>query len=83
MGRCEGPLHSYVRMPFGLPSMSSAYHHNLRRVLAAQEARHHAVLAEMETVLREPPEPPEHPEAQVKEIFPRGNNKDIIYFLIS
>ena len=63
VGRCEGPPHSYVRMPFGLPSVSSAYQHNLRRVLAAQEARHHAVLAEMEMVLREPPEPPEPPEA--------------------
>ena len=44
VGRCEGPPHSYVRMPFGLPSMSSTYQRNLRRVLAAQEARHHAVL---------------------------------------
>ena len=25
VGRCEGPPHSYVRMPFGLPSVSSAY----------------------------------------------------------
>ena len=63
-GRCEGPPHSYVRMPFGLPSVASAYQHNLRRILAAQEARHRAVLAEMETVLKEPPEPPEPPEAQ-------------------
>ena len=51
-------------MPFGLPSMASAYQRNLRRTLVTQEARHHAVLAEMETVLREPPEPPEPPEAQ-------------------
>ncbi len=64
MGRCEGPPHSYVRMPFGLPSVSSAYQRNLRRVLAAQEARHHAVLKEMETVLKEPPGTPEPPEAQ-------------------
>ena len=64
MGRCKGPPHSYVRMPFGLPSVSLAYQRNLWRVLAAREARHHAVLAEMETVLREPPEPPEPPEAQ-------------------
>ena len=63
-GRCEGPPHSYVRMPFGLPSMSSAYQCNLRRILAAQEAWHHAVLMEMETVLNEPPEPLEPPEAQ-------------------
>ena len=51
-------------MPFGLPSVSSAYQCNLRRILAAQEARHHAVLMEMEMVLKEPPEPPEPPEAQ-------------------
>ena len=25
VGRCEGPPHSYVRMPFGLPSVSAAY----------------------------------------------------------
>ena len=64
VGRCEGPPHSYVRMPFGLPSVASAYQRNMRRVLAAQEARHHAVLEEMETVFREPPEPPEPPKAQ-------------------
>ena len=64
VGRCEGPPHSYVRMPFGLPSVASAYQCNMRRVLAAQEARYHAVLEEMETVFREPPEPPEPPEAQ-------------------
>ena len=64
VGRCEGPPHSYVRMPFGLPSVASAYQHNMRGVLAAQEARYHAVLEEMETVFREPPEPPEPPKAQ-------------------
>ena len=63
VGRCEGPLHSHVRMPFGLPSMASAHQRDLRRILAAQEARYHAVLKEMETVFREPPEPPEPPEA--------------------
>ena len=63
VGRCEGPPHSYVRMPFGLPSVASAYQRNMRQVLAAQEARFHAVLEEMETVFREPPEPPEPPEA--------------------
>ena len=62
-GRCEGPPHNYVRMPFGLPSMAAAFRHNLRSILAGQEARRHAVLAEMETVLRRPPEPPEPPEA--------------------
>ena len=64
VGRCEGPPHSYVRMPFGLPSVASAYQHNMRRALVAQEARYHAVLEEMETVFREPPEPPEPAEAQ-------------------
>ena len=64
VGLCEGPPHSYVRIPFGLPSMASAYQHNMRRVLAAQEARYHAALEEMETVFGEPPEPSEAPEAQ-------------------
>ena len=63
-GRCEGPPHSYVRMPLCLPSVASAYQRNLRRVLVAQEARHHAVMAEMAKVLKEPPEHPEPPEAQ-------------------
>ena len=57
VGRCEGPPHSHVRMPFGLPSVVSAFQRNLRSILGSQEARHHAILAEMETVLREPPEP--------------------------
>ena len=64
VGRCEGLPHSYIRMRFGLPSMASAYQRNLRRALATQEARHHAVLMGMETVLKEPPGPPEPPEAQ-------------------
>ncbi len=49
---------------FGLPGVASAYQRNMRRVLAAQEARYHAVLEEMETAFKEPPEPPEPPEAQ-------------------
>ena len=64
VGHCKGPPHSYVRMPFGLPSVASAYQRNMRCVLAAQEARYHAILEEMETVFRKPPEPPEPPEAQ-------------------
>ena len=63
VGRCEGPPPSYVRMPFGLPSVASTYQRNMRRVLAAQEARYHAVLEEMEMVFREPPETPEPPES--------------------
>ena len=57
MGHCEGPPHSYVRMPFGLPSVASAFQCSLRSILAAQEARHHTVLAEMEMVREEPPGP--------------------------
>ena len=64
VGRCEGSPHSYVHMPFGLPSMAAAFQCNLRSVLAAQEARHHAVLAEMETVVEESLGPPKPPEAQ-------------------
>ena len=63
VGHCEGPPLSYVCMPFGLPSVASAYQRNMQCVLAAQEARYHAVLEEMETVFREPPEPSEPPEA--------------------
>ena len=44
--------------------MASAFQRNLRSILAAQEARHHAVLTEMKTVLKEPPGPPDPPEAQ-------------------
>ena len=44
--------------------VASAYQRNMRQVLAAQEARYHAVLEEMETVFKEPPKPPEPPEAQ-------------------
>ena len=40
-------------MLFGMPSMAAAFQRNLRSVLATQEARHQAVLAEMEMVLKE------------------------------
>ena len=63
VGRCEGPPHSYVRMPFGLPSVALAYQRDLQRVLAAQDARYHAILAEMEMVREDPPAPLEPPEA--------------------
>ena len=63
-GHCEGAPHNYVRMPFGLPSVASAYQHNMWSILAAQEARHHVVLTKIKTVLKEPPGPPEPPEAQ-------------------
>ena len=64
VGRCEGPPHSYVRMPFGLPNTAATFQRHLQSILAAQEARNHAVLAEMEAVLKEPPGPPEPPKAQ-------------------
>ena len=51
-------------MPFGLPSVATAYQHNLRSILAAQEARHHTVLTEMKMVLKDPLGHPEPPKAQ-------------------
>ena len=48
VGRCEGPPHSYVRMPSGLPNTVAAHQRLLRSILEAQEVRHCAVLAEME-----------------------------------
>ena len=51
-------------MPFGLPNAAAAHQRLMQSILEAQEARHHAVLAEMEMVLEEPPKPPEPPEAQ-------------------
>ena len=56
VGRCEGPPHSYVRMPFGLPNAAVTFQRHTWSIVAAQEARHHIVLAEMVTVLHEPPE---------------------------
>ena len=64
VGRYEGPPHNYVRMPFGLPSVASAYQRAMQRDLGGQEARYRAVLEEMEMVFEKPPEPPEPPEAQ-------------------
>ena len=64
VGRCEGPPHSYVRMPFGLPNAAAAHQHLMRSILEAQVARHHAFLEEMETDLEEPPRPSEPPKTQ-------------------
>ena len=64
MGCCEGPPHSYVRMPFGLPGAVAAHQRLFRSILEAQEVRHRAVLAEVAMVPEElhvPPEPPEAP----------------------
>ena len=63
VGRCVGPPHSYVRMPFGLPSAFAAHQRLLRSILEAQEVRHCAVLAEVEMALEDLPVPPEPPEA--------------------
>ena len=64
VGCCEGPPHSYVRMPFGLPNAAAAHQRLMRSILEAQVARHRAFLEEMEMDLEEPPGPPEPPEAQ-------------------
>ena len=64
VGCCKGLPHSYVRMPFGLPNVAATHQHHLRSILAAQEARYHVVLVEMEMVLEEPPGPPEPPKTQ-------------------
>ena len=62
-GRCEGPPHSYVRMPYGLQNAAAVRQRLMRSILEAQEARHSAVPVEMEMVREEPPAPPEPPEA--------------------
>ena len=64
MGRCEGPPHSYVRMPFSLPNAAAAHQRSMRSILEAQVARHRAFLEEMEMDLAEPPGSPESPEAR-------------------
>ena len=64
VGRCEGPPHSYVRMPFGLPNAAAAHQRLMRAILEAQEVRRSAALLEMETVREEPPAPPEPPKAR-------------------
>src|SRR3954462_3902702 len=61
VGRCGGPPHSYVLMPYGLPSMATAYQRLMRGILEDQEDRLSAALAEMEAAHEEPPVPPEPP----------------------
>ena len=63
VGRCEGPPHSYVRMPYGLPNAVAVRQRLMRSILEAQAARHSTVLAEMEMVREEPPARPEPPKA--------------------
>ena len=57
VGRCEGPPHSYVRIPYGLLSVAAAYQRNLWSILAAQEARHHTVLRRWRWSSRHRPDP--------------------------
>ena len=64
VGRCEGPPHSYVRLPFGLPNAAATHQRLMRSILEAQVARRRSFLEEMEMDLAEPPGPPEPPEAQ-------------------
>ena len=64
VGHCVGPPHSYVRMPFGLPSTVAAHQRLFRSILEVQEVRHRAVLAEVAMVpedLHVLPEPLEAP----------------------
>ena len=63
VGRYEGPPHSYVRMPYGLPNVAATYQRLMRGIMEAQEVRRSAALAEMEMVREEPPAPPEPLEA--------------------
>ncbi len=63
VGRCGGPPHSYVRVPYGLPNAAATYQRLMRDIVEAQEARRSAALAEMEMVCKEPPAPLEPPEA--------------------
>ena len=62
-GRCEGPPHSYIRMPHGLPNASATYQRLMRGIMEAQEARRSTALSEMEMVREEPLAPPEPPKA--------------------
>ena len=64
VGRCEGPPHSYVRMPFGLAAAAQAFQRCMRDAQVACEAKRQAILAEMEEHPQEPSCPFEPPEAQ-------------------
>ena len=63
VGRCGGPPHSRVRMPYGLPSVAAACQRLMRGVMEAPEDRRSAALAEMEMIREGLPAPPEPPEA--------------------
>ena len=57
-GCCEGPPHSYVRMPFGLPSAASSYQRNLRRlsVCSLERAFQAASIEDHDSKGENPPE---------------------------
>src|SRR3954462_10457588 len=61
VGCCGGPPHSYVRMPYGLPSVAATYQRLMRGIMEAQEDRHSAGLAGVEMIREEPPAPLEPP----------------------
>ena len=63
VGRCEGPPHSYVRMPYGSPKPAAAHQRLMRAILGAQDVRRSAALAGMEMVCEELLAPPKLPEA--------------------
>ena len=63
VGRCGGPPHSYVRMPYGLSGAAATYQRLIGGIMEAQEDRRSTTLAEVEMIREEPPVPPEPPEA--------------------
>ena len=48
VGRCEGPPHSYVRMPFSLAGAAEAFQCCMRDARVTCEAMRQAILAGME-----------------------------------
>ena len=60
----QGSPSQLVCMTFDLLSTAMAFQHRMRDALVAQEARHQAILAEMEMDPQEPTKPLESPEAR-------------------
>ena len=56
VGRCEGPPHSYVCMPYGLLNATDTYRRLMRGITEAQEARCSAALGAREDRLPQPTE---------------------------
>ena len=69
VGRCGGPPHNYVRMPYGLLNATDTYRRLMRGITETRETMRSAALAGMEMARVEPPAPPEPPEAP----GPRGS----------